>query len=226
MTDDGRVRPAPGPSLVLLLTLSTAAVDPLVGLLTTAPYSFRTQAISDLAVSTCGTLDAAGGARTVCSPWWPLMSVAMVTTGVALVLSGLLLRRRLGAGRAALAALVVAGLGSVGVGLVPLDASVRWHTVLATPVFGALALAALLLARPVGSALGRGWSAAFTAGGVLSALASASILAPDAWQVPFGVVERLGAYLLPLLLAALGVRLLGGDVRQDGLTARRGGSPS
>lgn len=210
-------------AVVLLLTLGTAVADPVVGAATTAPYSFVQQAISDLAISTCGPFVGSGSTRDVCSPLWPVMSVAMMVTGVALAGTGVLARRRLGAGRAALVLLAVAGACSVGVGLVPLDRSIAWHTALAVPIFPALALATALLARPLGTIAGRGWRSAFLAGAAVQAVALLAIVAPGPVDVPFGVAERVAAYLLPLLLGAFVVRLLVAPGSDDGLTVQADG---
>ncbi|MBY6352040.1 DUF998 domain-containing protein [Rhodococcoides corynebacterioides] len=204
--------------LVLLLTLASLVVEPVVIAMTTAPYSPWSQAISDLGATSCGVLPSTSGEVEVCSPGWVLMNAGMAVSGVALVVSAVLLRRRFAASRGAAAAVVVAGVSTVGAAVVPLDVSAAGHVVVALPAFPAQAVAMFLLAGTVGRALGGRWRVGFLVGGVVTAVATALFVAPTSWGVPFGAVERVAAYLLPLGLAAVAAALV---VRRESMDAAR-----
>ncbi|GAB3998719.1 DUF998 domain-containing protein [Nocardioides marmoraquaticus] len=176
--------------VALLLTVTSLAVQPVVAAAVTTPYSWTRDAISDLGVVRC---DAA-----LCSPWWPVFSVGLLVGGAAMVAVGVLVRRY----AAAAVLLVLAGLSTAAVGLVPLDVDRPLHLLVATPLFPAQNLAVLLL----GLRLAGTSRAGLVAAGVVGLLGSLAVVAP--LGVPFGVAERLGAYPAVIALAALGLSVL------------------
>lgn len=177
---------------VLVLTATSLAVQPVVAAAVTTPYSWSRDAISDLGVVGCDA--------SLCSPWWPLLSVGLVVGGLALVGVGVLLRRY----AVVAGLLVVAGVSTAAVGVVPLDVDEALHHVVATPLFPAQNLAVLLL----GARLGGPWRRVLVGAGIAGLAGSLAVVAP--LGLPFGVAERLGAYPAVVALAALGVAVLSG----------------
>lgn len=189
--------------LALVLTTTSLVVQPVVALAVTTPFSWVEDAISDLGVTTCGApTEVSGTQGVVCSPLWPLMNAGLVVGGLAMVASGLLLRRTPLGGRVAVTLLVVAGVSTLAVGFVPLDLDRGLHLLVAAPLFPAQNLAVLLLARPLRER-GRAWQLGFAGAGLIGLFGTLAILAP--LGVPFGVAERLGAYPAVLALAGLGL---------------------
>ncbi|MER7169696.1 DUF998 domain-containing protein, partial [Micromonospora sp. NPDC000207] len=84
------------------------------------PYSFVDNTISDLGASACTTVAYPFGDVAVCSPWHLVLNTAFVVTGVLMVVGALLVRHPVAGGWVRWL-WVVAGLSSVGTGLVPLD---------------------------------------------------------------------------------------------------------
>ncbi|MDB5184719.1 MAG: hypothetical protein JWN38_527 [Candidatus Saccharibacteria bacterium] len=81
-------------------------------------YSWRYNTISDLANTVCGPY----GKRVVCSPDHSLMNASFIMLGLTMIGGAVLLHHRYAAGRLALVgfgALVVAGVGTIMVGLFP-----------------------------------------------------------------------------------------------------------
>lgn len=178
--------------VVLLLTVASLAVQPVVAMAVTTPYSWTRDAISDLGVTRCDP--------STCSPWWPVFSAGLLVGGSAMTAVGVLLRKY----AAAAALLVVAGVSTAAVGLVPLDVDRPLHLLVATPLFPAQNLAVLLLGmRLVGA-----WRTTCVLAGAVGLLGSLAVVAP--LGVPFGVAERLGAYPAVVALAVLGVAVLRG----------------
>lgn len=126
------------------------------------PYDLTRNTISDLGVVGCGTIEAAGGPVEACSPWHAGMNAAFVVIGVLLSLGAVLAARAVVRGPrpvlagAGMGLLVVAGLSSAAVGLVPLDVDGGLHALVATPVF-LTQPAALLVLGAVALARGRRW---------------------------------------------------------------------
>jgi hypothetical membrane protein len=111
------------------------------------PYSWATNNISDLGVTSCGPWPS--GQRYVCSPWHAVMNVGFVLTGL-LIVSGAVLGRR---SRNSIAGpgcvlVLLTGLAYVVAGFAPADRHENVHVVLAAlPIFllgnAGLVLAAL-----------------------------------------------------------------------------------
>lgn len=125
-----------------------------------APYSLRDNTISDLGATTCTAIAYPYGPVEVCSPWHALVNAAFVVFGLLLAAGAVLIRAALQARRLrtwAVILWVLAGLSSVGTGLVPLDLDLELHYLVSLPVFLAQPVALLLtglLLRPDHPALG------------------------------------------------------------------------
>lgn len=108
----------------------------------TSDFSLTRNTISDLGAVECAEL---------CSPWHLLMNSTFVVIGVLLSLGALLVASTVVPGARSRAAawavglLVVAGVSSTAVGLVPLDVDPGLHALVATPVFVTQPLALVLL---------------------------------------------------------------------------------
>ncbi|WP_188110614.1 DUF998 domain-containing protein [Aeromicrobium ginsengisoli] len=116
-----------------------------VGLQASRDYGFTDSTISDLGNTSCRTVRG----DVLCSPWHTAMNIGFIWFGVTLALGALLLGSRTLPGRTGTAAVVVwcvSGLGSVGVGLVPVNEHGGLHGLVALPVFLAQPTALLLTA--------------------------------------------------------------------------------
>lgn len=116
----------------------------LVGLRASADYSFAGSTVSDLGNTACRTVRG----DVLCSPWHAGMNTAFVWFGSTLALGALLYGSRHLAGRAGTASVVlwgVSGLGSVGVGLFPVNEDATIHGLVALPIFVAQPAALLLM---------------------------------------------------------------------------------
>jgi hypothetical membrane protein len=205
----------PGPAVRLGVALWVVQpISLLVEIITaarvTAPYSFLDNTISDLGVTRCGTVEYRFGPVPVCSPWHDLMNASFIVFGVFLVVGALLLRRRLGsgfAGRVATGLWVVAGLGSVGTGLVPLDRDVDLHVLVSMPVLIAQPLAVLALGLAVRRSHPGLARSALVVGAVSVAGAVAFLARVDSPDLG-GLFERLALWPGYLWLPAAALTLL------------------
>lgn len=120
-------------------------VEIVVGLRASADYSFANSTISDLGNTACRQVRG----DTLCSPWHASMNVAFSWFGLTLALGALLWGTTHLTGRAGRFSVVlwcVAGVGSFGVGLFPVNVDPTTHGVVALPIFIAQPLALLLMA--------------------------------------------------------------------------------
>ena len=169
----------------------------------TARYSIMDNTISDLGATTCTAIDYPFGPVPVCSPWHGLLNASFVVFGVLLTLGALLLHRSQPKGKLAVTATtmwVIAGLSSIGTGLVPIDADLELHALVSLPVFVAQPAALALLGVLLRDRLAVG-------AGVLSLVASAIFLARTGSADFGGLLERLGLWPAYLLLPFLALRL-------------------
>ncbi len=114
-----------------------------MGLQASADYSFAGSTVSDLGDTACRQVRG----DVLCSPWHAGMNVAFVWFGFTLLVGALLLGTRMLGGRIGTAAVVawcVSGLGSIGVGLFPVNEDATIHGLVALPIFVAQPLAVLL----------------------------------------------------------------------------------
>ncbi|WP_134740838.1 DUF998 domain-containing protein [Nocardioides sp. 503] len=144
------------------------------------------------------------------SPAHVLMNVAFVVVGGALAAGAVLAAPELGRTPAGL--LLVSGVGSLAVGLAPVDTAPGWHSAVALPVFVAQPLALLLLGAPRrGSMLGRELLVA----GLVAAAGSTAFAITLALDAPGGLVERFALWSCHLGVAVVGYAVLRGLLLED-----------
>lgn len=115
-----------------------------MGLQASADYSFASSTVSDLGDTACRQVRG----DVLCSPWHAGMNAAFIWFGCTLVVGAVLFGRRHLPGRLGTAAVVlwcVSGLGSIGVGLFPVNEDPSAHGLVALPIFVAQPLAVLLM---------------------------------------------------------------------------------
>lgn len=107
-------------------------------------YNLLNNYISDLGADNCGPF----GNAQVCSPGHDVFNVSIVILGVLLILGTLLIRTAFpprGTRTVGLGLLILAGLGSIGVGLSPEDVNLTIHSTSAALAFVGAGLALLIL---------------------------------------------------------------------------------
>ncbi|MEU3643956.1 DUF998 domain-containing protein [Lentzea sp. NPDC034063] len=173
------------------------------------PYSWLSNAISDLGAATCFQSDQVE--RWVCSPWHVVSGVSWTLAGLCLAAGALLVRPLfpdVRTARAGLVLLVVTGLALAVVGLNPEDTSRTLHVagaVVAIPVGEvAMLLTGLALAGTTRwRLLGRiGAGAA-----IVAAVALVLLFAQVGGPALFGLWERIAAFPVLLWAVACGVAL-------------------
>ncbi len=149
------------------------------------------------------TISDLGTAR---SSWHVLVNGSFVVLGAALVVAGALLLRHRGAVRAGGALLILAGVGSVLVGIVPVDQNGGLHTLVATPVFLTQPIAVLLVA----AGLRRPRRLRLVVGllGLLAAVGVVAFGLSIATGGPGGLQERLALWSCHLAWGVLGIAML------------------
>ena len=181
-------------------------LEVVIGLHASRDYTFRDSTISDLGNTSCRTIRG----DLLCSPWHTSMNVGFIWFGVTLAVGALLFGSRVLRGRegtAAVAVWCVSGLGSIGVGLVPVNEHGSLHGLVALPIYLAQPVALLLMALSLWAArpaLARATlvAAALSAAGVIG---FATLLAIDG-SAGLGAFERLAVwpgYLWVGVVAAL-----------------------
>ena len=180
------------------------------------PYLWAANTISDLGVTSCGTLDPGTRVeRYVCSPAHLLANAGTVANGVLLTAGALLLwsvwpRRR--AGQVAMALLAVSGVLLVLVGLLPWDVQPEAHGITAllqAPLQWAGMIVLVFALRGSGAR----WTAGLTIGCVVISVAGFVMFidavggGPSA-AVGLGLAERISFDTLTLWGAAVGLILL------------------
>jgi hypothetical membrane protein len=166
--------------------------------------------LADDTISALGTSCSSGEGG--CSSAPLLMNVAFIAFGVLQTCGAVpLLRQR---GRVALVGWlwVLAGLGSVGVGLLPVDAHPMAHSAVAVPVFAAQPLALLLHARLLDPGPVRRAGLALATVALLGVVAFVALLGADHWS---GLAERAAIWpaklWLPLAVLATAGRRRAAD---------------
>jgi hypothetical membrane protein len=141
--------------------------------------------LPDDTISALGTSCAPGEGGCSSAPW--LMNVVFIAFGLLQALGALPLLTR--SGRAVLVGWlwIVAGLASVGVGLLPVDAHPVAHSVVAVPVFVAQPLALVLHARLLAPGRVRHAGLALGTAALLGVVAFVGLLGADRWS---GLAER------------------------------------
>lgn len=111
-------------------------IDYIVIQTTTAPYSFLSQPMSDLGVTTCGTDTYVISSVEICSPYHLLMNWTFTFTGIAIFVGALFLhqfwpdRRKI---KIATIFLFMFGLSYTIAGVFPADVNFLWHTLPSIP---------------------------------------------------------------------------------------------
>lgn len=204
-------------------SLAVAAVAGMVvewaaAAVSTAPYSFLRQAVSDLGATTCGPLTYTDPPTQVCSPAHGWVNGVWIVAGLVIAASVVLLRRHLATERRRRSAtwgagmLAAGGLFQAAVGAVPLDVDLALHTILALVGFVAqnlgLILAGLALRGRAGALAGAG-----IVGGVIGLASLLLFVAPTSWALPLGLIERISMYPYPIWLIAAGTIVATGKGR-------------
>jgi hypothetical membrane protein len=181
-------------AVLWLLRPVYVVIELLVAARTTGDYSLTEDTVSALGATGCS------GAY--CSPWHGVINGTFVGIGILLVLGALLLAARLGPAVTVL--LCLAGASSVATGLAPVDQDATLHLVAAAPLFFALPVATVLLAR-------RMWSTRPRLSRVLllSVVVTAGGAVGFAAGVPgTGAFERLALWPPLVVIAAVGVAVV------------------
>lgn len=192
-----------------IAALASWSIEWVAAAFSTVPYSFLDQTVSDLGATTCGPLDYVDPPVEVCSPAYAWVNGVWIVGGLTIAVTVLLLRDRLTrdrrrTGMSAAFVLAAAGVLQAAVGFVPLDVNLALHTIVA--LVGFLAQnAGLVLAGIALAGRRRVLSLAATVGGVIGLVAPLLLLAPSAWNLPIGLVERVALYPFLMWLAAAGV---------------------
>lgn len=129
-----------GFALVLVLSIP---VEILAARRFSPPYSWISNTLSDLGVTTCTTLHTYFGAIDVCSPAHAWVNTSVAITGLAMIGLATVRARAGGFDRFAGLAWVVAGVSTLATALVPFDVSIELHNFVSTPQLIALPLAVL-----------------------------------------------------------------------------------
>lgn len=113
-------------------------------------YSLTQNYISDLGAVNCGVFGGSGSlpGHYACSPWHDVFNVSIILLGILLGLAVILIRSAFPARRSrtiGLALLLVAAIGSIGVGLSPEDVNITVHSVSAFLAFAGSGFALVVL---------------------------------------------------------------------------------
>lgn len=170
------------------------------------PYGWAANYISDLGNTACGPFVTPGRTVIVCSPRHVWMNASMVVIGVTSIIGMALLwhlwpKRSLAT--VGLVLWLVAGVGQIGVGLVPENRNLVLHAIAAQAIpLGSLSILLLSLAiRRSARALGL-FGCAVGIIGLLGCVAFLIAQASDSDQV--GLVERIAAYPTNLWAIVIG----------------------
>jgi len=181
------------------------AVQLIVALRWSPPYSISRNTISDLGNTACGPWDG----RYVCSPSHDLMNLSLIILGVTMMSGSVFIYREFARGRAAAAGLAVmtaSGLGVVMVGLFPENSVPLLHGVGAGITFvlgnSALFVFAFALEMPVPLR-----AYAFLSGAV-AILGLAAYVSGHYLGLGQGGMERFVAYPQTIFLAVIGCCLI------------------
>lgn len=189
-----------------------------VAALSTAPYSFVDNTISDLGAAKCTSIERFGAPVPVCSPAHDLLNGSFVVFGALMAIGAVLLFGRFGRGPLAIALsalLVVSGLSSIATGLTPLDVHPGGHFLAASPLFVAqpIALVVLgLLLRPRRPGTGT----TLIATGMLCGMAALAFVGIDH---AIGITERIALWPIFVALAVVGFQELRVSRTVDGALA-------
>ncbi len=193
----------------LLIQAVSIPVEIVAMIASRAPYSPVRQTISDLAATTCTSIDYPSGPVEVCSPLHAVLNASWLVAGIAVILAAIALWRiPAGPGRLrprlACVSLVVMGVSTFLTGLVPLDVDLVLHALVSLTAIvvgpSAVALALVTWGR-------REWRTAALVSAVIgSAAAFAVVVSVDAFGI-VGLLERIAVWAPVIAAALLGVFL-------------------
>jgi hypothetical membrane protein len=180
-------------------------------------YSWVSNLISDLGVTTCGTFDVGTRVeRYICSPAHPLVNGSFMVSGATLLLGAILFWsawERVRTGRVAMVFLAAGGVLVILVGVFPWDVYPDAHDVVALAQAAAQWIGMILLAVASRGSTAARWIAAVTTASVLVSVLG-FVLFVDAigggpsLALGLGLTERVAFDTLTLWSAAVGVILL------------------
>ena len=167
-------------------------------------YDWSVNLISDLgAVQTCGQLDD----RYVCSPLSWLMNLSFITFGVTIALGAFLIYtqfKRTKVSRAGFILMILSGIGTVGVGLFPLDTHPVLHQVGAVPALLLGNVAIILLAQSL-AGLRPAFRIYTYATGIVSVVAFILFAAGVYFGLGAGGMERVISYPFAVWMLLFGI---------------------
>jgi hypothetical membrane protein len=177
-------------AIAWLLNIQYFLVQILVAATSTVPFSLRDNTISDLGNNVCGPY----GERYVCSPDHMLMNISFVIVGLTIILGGaiFMFAYRNAWIRVGFLGLVVAGVGTIVVGLFPENTTGNYHALGASlPFFvGNISLIILGLSLKIR----RLAAVATAAAGAVSMCALVLFMTHHYGPLGLGGMERIVAY--------------------------------
>jgi hypothetical membrane protein len=183
-------------------------VQPVVAATWTSPYSLTLNYISDLGSTAC--VAATANYVAVCSPWHALMNASFVLVGVTMAGGAVLASPAFLPGRlrtSATALFILAGIGTVVVGLYPENDPRRYHYDGAAVNFIAGNLALIVYAAVTARAF-RGFRFASMFAGVVGLVSTALVATGHFAGLGAGGIERLAAYPVSLWQIGAGIQIL------------------
>jgi hypothetical membrane protein len=202
-----------GGLLWILAAFQFAVSQVVVAFAWSTPYSWRDNYISDLGNTACGEFAVPhAAAMYVCSPLAGVMNASFIASGILIIAGASLLyaswpRRKMTA--IAMALWVLAGLGKIGVGLVPENTNVAIHLLAAfnIPVESVAVLLTSLALLPTNPGLGRLGLVMASIGLTGTALGiAAEVLGPGLYLgLGVGGMERVAEYPATVWRFAAGV---------------------
>jgi hypothetical membrane protein len=195
--------PKLGPVLYVT-SIEYFAIQLIVALQWSPPYSLSRNTISDLGSTACGTWNG----RYVCSPLHSLMNASFVVLGITMILGSVLISRNFASGRAAaagFAAMAISGVGVIMVGFFPENSESTLHELgAAIPfVLGNASLIILALSFKMPAVL----RAYFFLSGVMALLGLAAFVGSHYLGLGEGGMERVVAYPQTVCLVVIGCYL-------------------
>lgn len=183
----------------------------LVAMAWRTPFHLTSNYISDLGAAACHFYPPHSQSY-VCSPWHTAMNISMTLQGFFFIGGVLLWRPATGAstlaGSTVRVLIILAGIGSMLVGLFPEDVTPAAHYAgaalhIVTGNLGIIALAA------AADAQWRIFRVCTVAGGIIALAATCALVLGASGSLGVGTVERIAVYPIPLCLTAFGLLTLG-----------------
>ncbi len=203
MTDSRRMLTA---STLWLVSIQYFITQVIVAAAWLTPYSLRSNYISDLGNTSCGTY----GGLPVCSPLHTLMNGSFILQGTTMLIGALLFASIYRAHRAAFSAFValaISGAGTIVVGFFPENTVHAAHVLGAAMPFlvGNIALIVAGVALKNASLLVRVWAGL---SGIVALIALPFLLTGHFGPLGVGGVERIVAYPQTIWLMVFGAHML------------------